>query len=284
MLGIMDVFNSVANPREDNFVIFDNVRVVDLTGAAARPRLTLQATTAASSEPSTHGAFTITRAGDTASALAVSLRVRGTATAGQDYTAIPLTTNIPAGATTLEIPVSVIDDPRAEPVETVILDLVANGSAYEVFAPMTGTVEISDDNDVTAINVAVANAFAYEGIPSDTAAFQVTRVGDTSGDLTVNFSLAGTAQSGTHYQSPGTSVVIPAGASDALITIVPIDDSVSNEDRTVTLTLAAGPGYTLGATTNGTVTIRNDDDGVELGEVLFSDNFDTDTSAEWTVF
>jgi hypothetical protein len=40
----------------------------------------------------------------------------------------------------------------------------------------------------------------------------------------------------------------------------------------------------LGTTINGTVTIRNDDDGVELGEVLFSDNFDTDTAAEWTVF
>jgi hypothetical protein len=284
MLGIMDVFNSIANPREDNFVIFDNVRVVNLTGAAVPSRLTLQSTAAAASEPSTHGAFTITRSGDLSSALTVNLRVRGTATAGQDYTAIPLMTNVPAGAATLEVPVSVINDARAESVETVILDLVANGTAYEVFAPMTGTVEITDDNDVTAINLAVANAFAYEGIPSDTAAFRVTRVGDTSGDLTVNYTLAGTGQAGTDYQNPGASVVIPAGASDALITIVPIDNTVSNENRTVTLTLASGTGYTLGTTINGTVTIRNDDDGVELGEVLFSDNFDTDTAAEWTVF
>jgi hypothetical protein len=283
MLGIMDVFNSIANPRADNFVIFDNVRVVQLSGDA-RPRLTLAATAASASEPSTSGAFTITRSGSTTSALTVTLRVRGTATAGQDYAAIPLTTNIPAGAASLEIPVSVINDLRAEPVETVVLDLVSNQAEYEVFAPMTGTVEITDDNDVTSINVAIANAFAYEGIPSDTAAFRLSRVGDNSGDLTVNFSLSGTAQSGTDYQSPGASVVIPAGANDALVTITPIDNTISNENRTVTLTLAAGTGYTLGTVTDGTVTIRNDDDGVALGNLLFSDNFDTDTSADWTVF
>lgn len=282
MLGLMDVFNSIADPREENFIVFDNVRVVDLDGAAARPRLTLAATSATAAEPGSNGAFTITRAGDLNSALTVNLRVRGTATAGQDYAAIPLTTNIPAGASSIEIPVSVINDQRAEPLETVSLDLVS-GSGYEIFAPMTGTVEIADDNDVTGVNVSVANAFAYEGIPSDTAAFRLTRVGDTSGDLTVNFSLSGTAASGTDYQNVGTTALIPAGEDSALVSITPIDNAVVNPDKTVTITLASGTGYVLGASTNGTVTIRNDEDGVELGSVLFSDNFDTDTSANWTV-
>ncbi|HEX7862573.1 MAG TPA: Calx-beta domain-containing protein [Verrucomicrobiae bacterium] len=284
MLGLMDVFSSIANPPNDteNFIIFDNVRVVELDGVAARPRLTLAGTGASAAEPNANGAFTITRTGDTAAPLSVNLRVRGTATVGQDFAAIPLVTNIPAGAATLEIPVTVINDPRAEPIETVNLDLVS-GTGYEVFAPMTGTVEIADDNDVTGVSVAVANTFAYEGIPSDTAAFRLSRVGDTSGDITVNFALSGTAQSGVDYQNPGSSVQIPAGSDSALVTITPIDNAAVAADKTVILTIASGTGYVLGATTNGTVTIRNDDEDVELGPVLFSDNFDTDTSANWTV-
>ena len=38
MLGLMDVFSSIANPVEDSFVIFDNVRVEGLSGSGLQPR------------------------------------------------------------------------------------------------------------------------------------------------------------------------------------------------------------------------------------------------------
>jgi hypothetical protein len=78
-------------------------------------------------------------------------------------------------------------------------------------------------------------------------------------------------------------VVLPTGLDFVDVAIVPIDNATANADRTVELTLGSGTGYVLGTATNGIVTIRNDDDGVELGELLYSDDFDTDTSAEWTV-
>jgi len=37
MLGFMDTFPSIANPPEDAFVIFDNVRVEDLSVPALQP-------------------------------------------------------------------------------------------------------------------------------------------------------------------------------------------------------------------------------------------------------
>jgi hypothetical protein len=285
MLGTMDIFASVANPKSDNFVIFDNVRVVDLGAAPAEPtRLTLVATAATAAEPSTHGSFTITRTGDTSQAITVNLRVRGDATSGQDFQAIPASTNMAAGVTSLVIPVTVINDQRGEPVESVRLDLVSNIGQYEVFAPMTGLVEISDDGDITAVNLTVADRYAYEGIPTDTAAFRVTRVGDITGNLTVNFTVSGTAVAGSDFNNIGTSVLIPDGSESALITITPINDAVAEDARTVTLTLASGAGYALGTQTNETVNIRNDDEGIELGDLLFSDNFDTDTTGQWTVF
>jgi hypothetical protein len=78
-------------------------------------------------------------------------------------------------------------------------------------------------------------------------------------------------------------VVIPAGEDAAVVNIVPIDNSVTNVDKTVSFTLGPGTGYTLGTSTNGVVTIRNDEDGVAAGPVVFRDNFDTDTAAQWTV-
>jgi hypothetical protein len=282
MLGTMDIFASIAAPKEDNFVIFDNVRVVDLGAEPVAPaRLTLEATTPAAAEPSTHGSFTITRTGDTSLPITVNLRVRGDATSGQDYETIPTSTNMAAGVTSIVIPVTVINDLRGEPVEAVRLDLVSNIGQYEVFAPMTGLVEISDDGDITAVNLTAADAHAYEGIPSDTAAFRFTRVGDTTGSLTVNFTLSGTAVAGTDFSNIGTSVVIPDGEESAVITITPVNDTVIEEAETVILDLAAGTGYASGTQTNATATIRNDD--LEPGTLIYSDNFETDTSAQWVV-
>lgn len=281
MIGTMDNFNSLANPREGNFVIFDNLRVVDLGNDPAPARLTLEATQNAASEPSTSGTFTITRSGNTATALNVRLGLRGSATVGQDFATIPLMTNIAAGATTLSLPVTVVDDQRAEPVEQVKLHLIANSAEYEVFAPIIGTVEIADDNDLTAVSVSAADPFAFEGIPSDIGRFRISRVGDVSTDLTVNYAVDGTAAA-SRFQSLGTSVVLPAGAEFADVTVVPINQSGTEGDQTVTLELSTGEGYSLGTATNATITIR-EDDGIEPGTVVFSDNFDTDTSAQWRV-
>lgn len=283
MIGTMDNFPSIANPGADNYVIFDNIRVVDLETDPAPARLTLETTSPTAGEPGSNGAFTITRTGDTSTALTINLGVRGTATAGEDYIAVPATVNLAGGATSLEIPITVMDDQRAEPTETVKLHLVANPAQYEVFAPMIGSVEISDDNDISAVSVTAVDPYAYEKIPSDTGVFRVSRVGDTSGDLTVNFSLSGTALSASDYTAVGTSVVLPAGSDFALVSIVPIDNAIVTADRTAELRLSAGTGYVLGTSTNAIVTIREDDENTELGDILFDDNFDTDTTANWTV-
>lgn len=42
MIGYMDIFTSLANPKEDTFVIFDNVRVVNLSSPIVPPGITTQ--------------------------------------------------------------------------------------------------------------------------------------------------------------------------------------------------------------------------------------------------
>ena len=69
------------------------------------------------------GSFTISRTGSVASSLSVPYTVGGTATPGTDYHALPGIATIPAGASSVVIPVVPIADEIAEPDETIVVTL-----------------------------------------------------------------------------------------------------------------------------------------------------------------
>lgn len=111
---------------------------------------------------------------------------------------------------------------------------------------------------VYTIDVAATDPSAIEG-GADTGAFTVSRPPDLTNDaVTVNYTLGGTAVYGTDYTADHpSSVVIPAGASNATVTITALADTDYLEtDETVTLTLAPGS-YLIGAANAATVTVAN---------------------------
>jgi hypothetical protein len=82
------------------------------------------------------------------------------------------------------------------------------------------------------------------------ASFTVRRFGSTNSELTVDYSVSGTATNGIDYAAlPGT-VTIPAGQCEAAIPILPLASSISNFASTVILTLIGTtnepPEYTMG--------------------------------------
>ncbi len=89
--------------------------------------------------------------------------------------------------------------------------------------------------------------------------YTVTRSLNLSSPTTVNITTGGTATSGTDYTGGVATVVIPAGATTATITINPSVDGTVEADETVILTVAAGSGYNVGAPASATGTILNDD-------------------------
>jgi subtilisin family serine protease/subtilase family serine protease len=135
----------------------------------------------------------------------------------------------------------------------------------------TLTLKVTDDGGETAtdtviINVTPANqvsvtASAAQGTEAGPAngSFTVSRTGDTSASLTVQYSLAGTAVGGTDYVSLPGAATIDAGASSAVVVVTPIDDTAFESNETVILTLTADPAYSLGSPGAGTVTIVSDD-------------------------
>src|SRR5881397_4029539 len=82
--------------------------------------------------------------------------------------------------------------------------------------------------------------------------------------LSVYFEVGGTAWEGTDYAPIGTNVVIPAGSATTNITILPIEDrfrerrDVSGEEDVI-IQLRPGTNYLLGAVTDGTMQIVDND-------------------------
>ena len=85
-----------------------------------------------------------------------------------------------------------------------------------------------------------------------------------SGGLTLSYGVTGTATAGSDFsiRNSGT-LTIAAGASTANIPVAINDDSATEGDETVILTLTGGTGYGPGSPSVHTLTIRDDDDASE---------------------
>jgi hypothetical protein len=97
----------------------------------------------ATESTSDSGRFRFTRTGSTASSLTVTFTVAGTATAGIDYQALPVSVTIPAGVLFADVFVMPLADADgAEAVETVIAT-VSDGASYDLGPTAMATVNIA---------------------------------------------------------------------------------------------------------------------------------------------
>ncbi len=203
--------------------------------------------------------YTFTRTGVTTNALTVNYTLGGTATLNTDYTRTGTTNTVTfaANSSTATVTVDPTADTTVEPDETVTLTL-ASGTGYTIGTTnaVTGTIT----NDDTNVTLAVSPASVTEDGTTNLV-YTFTRSGSTTNALTVNYTIGGTATLNTDYTRTGTTntVTFAANSSTATVTVDPTADTTVEPDETVTLTLAAGTGYTIGTTTAVTGTINNDD-------------------------
>lgn len=99
----------------------------------------------------------------------------------------------------------------------------------------------------------------------DPASITFTRSG-RSGDLTVRYSVGGSAVANADYSPLSGSLVISDGQSSASLVISPLQDSEIEGTETVLVTLLADPAYTLGSPSSATISML-DDDGLALPSV-----------------
>jgi hypothetical protein len=261
---LQDTAIDMDDPNTPGFdVDFDNATghgFIDATlaiQALVAPTVSINATDEeASEEPGDSGQFTVTRTGKTDSPLTLNYTITGTATNGTDYKSLSGSVTIPAGLSSFRIPLIPIDDIAVEGNETVELTLTPN-LTYKI-DPNGGdaTVTIAD-NDRPAVTISTTDPNAAEA-GLDKGEFTITRNSDI-GDLTVNYTVTGSATNGTDYNLLSGSVTIPNGSTKATIPIIPIDDTTVEGDETVVVNLQTNPNYSVGTTKSATVTIADND-------------------------
>ncbi|MBD1899508.1 DUF4347 domain-containing protein [Trichocoleus sp. DQ-A3] len=124
------------------------------------------------------------------------------------------------------------------------------------------TFQITVNSGTPTVSIQAIDADAAEA-GANTGTYQITRTGNTTGDLTVNLAVDGSSPaiaSDYNLSSGGLSVVIPNGQSFVNVTLTAVDDTLPELAETLRLNLATGAGYTIDAAkNNATVAIASND-------------------------
>ncbi|MBM0743479.1 ExeM/NucH family extracellular endonuclease [Phormidium sp. CLA17] len=101
--------------------------------------------------------------------------------------------------------------------------------------------------------------------------FTISRTGDITNPLTVNFTTGGTATSGSDYRTPDSfatnSIEIPAGQSSVTIGISANDDTIIEAVENVSVTLGTSVNYSVGSSNTATVTINDNDTAIAVSKI-----------------
>ena len=118
--------------------------------------------------------------------------------------------------------------------------------------------------------VSIVSSDPNAGEPNNGGEFTISRAGDNSEALTVNYSVAGTATPGSDYAALTMSVVIPAHADSVTLPVTILDDPDAEVDETVVVSLTADLAYQLTQASTATVYISSDET-LPLIEITTSD-------------
>jgi hypothetical protein len=243
-----------------------NATIADDTGTGTISNDDAQVSIAAASgfisESGVASSYFITRQGSDDADLVVHFAVSGSATRGADYVlkvngdvVTGATVTIPAGSVSAQVVIAPIDDALVENTEQAVVTLTP-GAGYSIDpAGASASVLVVDNEATVGVTATDADAAESGADPSDTGTFTVTRGGvTTSGDLPVNFTVAGAAKRGVDYVLKvggvvvaGNSVTIPDGQPSVDVVVSPIDDATAEPTEPVVLTLAVNSAYAIDA-------------------------------------
>jgi hypothetical protein len=168
---------------------------------------------------------------------------------------------IAAGQLSANVTITPVADGLDELDDTVVLTLGAPTNAT-LGGTTVHTATIQDDDATPTVAFAAASQDVVENAGAVTVSVELSALSGL--EVSVPFSVGGTASDPDDYGLSASPVVIPAGQLSADITLTPVDDVDGEADETVELTLDTPTGATLGATTVHTATIQDDDGGPAL--------------------
>ncbi len=233
---------------------------------APLPIISLIASSPVTENPIDAGQFTIVRTGPLAVPVTVLLSTEGTAVPGSDYEVLPTSVFLPANVAYANVPVFVRPNLYLDGNRTVTLKITPDES-YQVGAGEASVTIM--DNDLPLVTITATEPVGSES-GSSPAVMLVTRTGDMTRALAVNYLVTGSAVSGADYRTLPGSVTIPAGQPSAAIVVTPRDNGVKDGGKTVQVLLSDSATYNVGPPNTATVFLR--DRAWQVVTVTASDN------------
>lgn len=223
------------------------------------------------------GMFTITRTGPLEAPLTVDYAVGGRAVLGTDYRRLDGRAVIPEGSSMITVEIVPFDDTLSEGVQDVVLSLRTSQN-YVIGSSSSGTVTIAD-NDTPQVYVELNAATGVEPASGSSTGpvFQVSRPASGTA-LTVNYSVSGTATSGSDFTALSGSITFAASDTSRTISVQMLSDSLAENAESVTLTLLPGTGYSLMPGQNNSMTGWIFDQGLPHVDVNVADTTSTLTT------
>ena len=251
--------------NDDPTLSIDDVTVSEGTGATATATFTVSLS-APSGEDITVDYFT----------------EDGTATGGDDYTAIPagapMTLTIPAGQRTGTIAITVLGDTLDEADETFFVKLTNAAGAFIGDDSGTGTITDTDPAPTLSINDVSFNE------EDGTATFTVSLSTPSGQDVKVKYATAnGTATAGSDYTAVALTILtIPAGELSGTFDVAILEDARDEFDKTFLARLSSPTNATI-LDGSGTCTIE-DNDGPPTVSINDIDELEGDSRTSNAVF
>lgn len=222
----------------------------------------------------------VERNGPTTGALVVRLAYStGTAVRNTDFNS-PTGVTIPAGSESTTFKITPINDSDIETTETIVCSITTNAAYIRspLGAEQTVTCQLNDD-DMPTVSIVATDASASETGP-DRGLFTITRTGSPLADLTVDYSMAGSAMHGTDYRRLDGRSTIPAGQSSITVEIMPFDDELDEGTQDVVLQLRTAQAYFISPTAQtATVTISDNDDSQMYVEMNTGRGIESDSGS-----
>lgn len=231
--------------------------------------------------------FEISRSGETGLPVSVDWRIEGNGADGADFAGGTLPSgriDLAAGETSREIRIDVAGDRVDEGDEafTFALGNADAGTATAVIAAAPVDAVINDDDAPTA-NLAIVpvEAGRAEGDADSTPfTFEVSRTGDTNGDLSVDYAVSGAGpEDFAGGVRPSGTVSFADGETTETITVdVRGDTAVEpDEDFTVVLSNASDDALITAASAGGTI-LNDDRPAVSVGDASIAEGDPGDAS------
>lgn len=226
--------------------------------------------------------ITLSAENNTGVPIEIPLSIGGTATNGQDYQSIANSIQIPNGSNIAQLTIDVIDDSEVEGDETITIGVntasLPTGISEGTLTSLSLTIEDNDEAIPSDLTVEISGSTtASEDDMRAGFTIALSETNNTQADITVSYTVSGTATAGSDYRAPDGSATIAIGESEVAVNIPLIDDADEEEDETIIVTLSSTlvDGVVLGSNSSLTITL-SDNDGTGGSDCTNDNSIDQD--------